>query len=95
MDSAKFFEKELATKKRTFDIVIMDPPRKGCSQESLNYAMKLTKNKIIYVSCNPATLARDLRYLKENNCTVDFIQPFDMFPHTYHIENVAIISKNK
>ena len=93
MDAGKFFEKELNTKKRSFDVVVLDPPRKGCTQESLDYALKLTKNKIIYVSCNPATLARDLKYLVEKGCKVEFIQPFDMFPHTYHIENVAIISK--
>ena len=91
MDAGMFFEKELNTKGREFDVTILDPPRKGCTKESLNYALKLTKGKIIYVSCNPATLARDLKYLTENGCKVEFIQPFDMFPHTYHIENVAVI----
>lgn len=91
MDASKFFEKELKTKGRKFDVTVLDPPRKGCSQESLDYALKLTKGQIIYVSCNPATLARDLKYLIEKGCKVQFIQPFDMFPHTYHIENVAII----
>ncbi len=94
MDAGKFFEKELNTKGRNFDITILDPPRKGCSQESLDYALKLTKNKIIYVSCNPSTLARDLKYLINKGCSVNYIQPFDMFPHTYHIENVAIININ-
>lgn len=92
MDAGKFFEKELKTKGRKFDITVLDPPRKGCTQESLDYALQLTKEKIIYVSCNPATLARDLKYLAEKGCNVEFIQPFDMFPHTYHIENVALIS---
>ena len=80
MDAGKFFEKELNTKGRKFDVTVLDPPRKGCTEESLDYALKLTKGKIIYVSCNPATRARDL-----------FIQPFDMFPHTYHVEDVAMI----
>ena len=89
MDAAKFFAKE----KRKFDVVILDPPRKGCTKESLDEAVKLCKGKIIYVSCNPATLARDLKYLvSEKNAKVESIQPFDMFCHTYHIENVAIIS---
>ena len=92
MDAGKFFEKESKTKGRKFNITILDPPRKGCSVESLEYALKLTTDKIIYVSCNPATLARDLKYLANKGCKVDLIQPFDMFPHTYHIENVAIIS---
>lgn len=94
MDAGKFFEKELNTKGRSFDVTVLDPPRKGCTKESLDYALKLTKDKIIYVSCNPATLARDLKYLKEQGCKIEFIQPFDMFPHTYHIENVAIIDIN-
>lgn len=91
MDAGKFFEKELNTKGRKFDVTVLDPPRKGCTKESLDYALKLTSDKIIYVSCNPATLARDLKYLKENGCKLEFVQPFDMFPHTYHIENVAVV----
>ena len=94
MDAGKFFEKELNTKGRRFDVTVLDPPRKGCTQESLDYALRLTSGKIIYVSCNPATLARDLKYLTEKGCKVEFIQPFDMFPHTYHIENVAVINVN-
>ena len=91
MDAAKYFKKE----KRKFDAVILDPPRKGCTKESLDEAFRLSKNKIIYVSCNPATLARDLKYLSEKGATVESIQPFDMFCHTFHIENVAIINCNK
>lgn len=94
MDSEKFFEKELKTKKRKFDVIILDPPRKGCSQSCLDYALQLSKSKIIYVSCNPATLARDLKYLTSKGAKVEFIQPFDMFCHTYHVESVAIININ-
>lgn len=94
MDATKFFEKELKTKKRKFDAIILDPPRKGCTQESLDYALQLCKGKIIYVSCNPATLARDLKYLTSKGAKVEFIQPFDMFCHTYHVESVAIININ-
>ena len=91
MDAGRFFEQEVKSGQK-FDITILDPPRKGCAQVSLDYAYKLTKKQIIYVSCNPATLARDLKYLKEKGCKIEYIQPFDMFPHTYHIENVAIIT---
>lgn len=91
MEAQKFFQKELDTKKRRFDVIILDPPRKGCSEQSLDYALKLCKGKIIYVSCNPATLARDLKYLTSKGAKVESIQPFDMFCHTYHIESVAII----
>ena len=89
MDAAKYFKNE----KRIFDVVILDPPRKGCSEESLNEAYRLTKSGIIYVSCNPATLARDLKYLVNKGCKVESIQPVDMFCHTYHVENIAIIHK--
>lgn len=92
MEAQKFFEKELKTKKRKFDAIILDPPRKGCTQESLDSALQLSKGKIIYVSCNPATLARDLKYLTSKGAKVEFIQPFDMFCHTYHVESVAIIN---
>lgn len=91
LDAAMYFKKE----KRKFDAIILDPPRKGCTQESLDEAFRLCKGKIIYVSCNPATLARDLKYLTEKGCTIESIQPFDMFCHTYHIENAAIINSNK
>jgi 23S rRNA (uracil1939-C5)-methyltransferase len=89
MDASEFFAKE----KRTFDVIILDPPRKGCSEKSLDEAYRLTKNDIIYVSCNPATLARDLKYLVNKGCKVESIQPVDMFCHTYHVENIAIIHK--
>lgn len=84
--------KYLKSIKRKFDITILDPPRKGCTKEALDETLRHTKSKIIYVSCNPATLARDLKYLREKGCIIESIQPFDMFCHTYHIENVAVIS---
>ena len=89
-DAGKFFE-HLVQKGECFDITVLDPPRKGCSKESLDFVLKLTKKAIVYVSCNPATLARDLKYLKDFGCKISSVQPFDMFPHTYHIENVVII----
>lgn len=94
MDTQKFLEKEIKTKKRKFDVIILDPPRKGCTKESLDSVCSVCKGKIIYVSCNPSTLIRDIKYLKEKGATVEFIQPFDMFPQTYHIENVAVININ-
>ena len=89
---AELFFKECLNQGKSFDITVLDPPRKGCTKESLNYAMKLTRQSIVYVSCNPATLARDLKYLKEQGAKLGHVQPFDMFPHTYHIENVVIIN---
>ena len=91
MDAEKFFEKELNTKKRRYNITILDPPRKGSTEKTLDYVLALTSDKIIYVSCNPATLARDLKYLVSKGAKVESVQPFDMFCHTYHVESVAII----
>ena len=91
MKMETFFDKEIENK-TSYDITVLDPPRKGCTEKTLDYVLKLTREKIIYVSCNPATLARDLKYLISSGCKVESIQPFDMFPHTYHIENAAIIS---
>lgn len=90
---AKDTTKYLQSIKRKFDITILDPPRKGCTKESLDEALAHTKKKFIYVSCNPATLARDLKYLCEKGCTLKSVQPFDMFCHTYHVETVAILEK--
>ena len=90
MEAVKFFAEE----KRKFDVVILDPPRKGCTTDSLDEVMQLVNDTIIYVSCNPATLARDLKYLKSHGFLVESIQPFDMFCQTYHVENVAIIKKS-
>lgn len=87
-DAKKIFN-ELIEKNAKFDVTILDPPRKGCEKESLDIAIKLTKKAIIYVSCNPSTLARDLKYLHENGFKTKYIQPVDMFCHSYHIESVA------
>lgn len=86
-DAGEFFQQE----SRKFDIVILDPPRKGCSRESLEYAKRMAKSQIIYVSCNPITLARDLNIMINMGAKVRYIQPFDMFCHTYHVECVAVI----
>lgn len=93
-DAAKTFERFVSCGKN-FDVVLLDPPRKGCTEQSLDYASKLSKNLIIYVSCNPSTLARDLKYLKTKGFQAEYIQPVDMFCHTPHIESVALIRKIK
>ena len=90
---AKIAFEELIEANEKFDVTVLDPPRKGCSKESLDFAMKLSKKAIIYVSCNPSTLARDLKYLHENGFKTKYIQPVDMFCHSYHIESVAWLEK--
>jgi 23S rRNA (uracil1939-C5)-methyltransferase len=75
-----------------FDVVVLDPPRSGCSQGVIESIIKLKPSKIVYVSCDPATLARDLKLFSERYKTVK-IQPVDMFPQTAHIECVAYLSR--
>lgn len=70
------------------DIVVVDPPRKGCDEILLSTIIDIQPNSIIYVSCNPSTLARDLKYLNENGYKIKEVQPVDMFPHTMHVECV-------
>ena len=76
------------------DVLIIDPPRAGMHQEVLARAMELRSERIIYISCNPATLARDLGEMSRDY-EVTEIQPVDMFPHTYHIEVVAKLVRKK
>jgi len=90
-DCTDYLESLSKKENKCFDVTILDPPRKGCSEESLKDTLKLTKSKIIYISCNHATLARDLKFLIERGAKVEFVQPFDLFCHTYHIENAAVI----
>lgn len=91
-DASKTFEKFVKDGKK-FDVVLLDPPRKGCSVESLDYASKLSSKLIVYVSCNPSTLAKDMKYLKEKGFEPKYVQPADMFCHTPHIESVALLIK--
>ena len=67
---------------------------KAADRESLDFAVKLSEKAIIYVSCNPSTLARDLKYLHENGFKTQYIRPVDMFCHSYHIESIAYLKKN-
>ncbi|MBQ7453413.1 MAG: class I SAM-dependent RNA methyltransferase, partial [Clostridia bacterium] len=77
--------------------VVLDPPRKGCSQEVLDAVISVLPEKIIYISCNSATLARDLCYImgKLDQYEISLIQPYDMFPQTSHIETMAVIQKRR
>lgn len=75
------------------DVVFLDPPRKGCDRELLDTVVKSETKKIIYISCKPSTLARDLIVLKEAGYDVQKIQPVDLFPKTPHVETVVLLSK--
>ena len=75
------------------DVVILDPPRKGSDEKTLTAIVNATPERIVYVSCNPATLARDVKFLEESGYKLITATPVDMFPNTEHIECVALLSK--
>ena len=76
------------------DVVIMDPPRAGSDVKFLKSLVKLSPKKVVYISCNPETLARDLMFLSKNRYKIRKIQPVDMFPHTEHVECAALLEFN-
>jgi tRNA/tmRNA/rRNA uracil-C5-methylase (TrmA/RlmC/RlmD family) len=76
------------------DVIILDPPRAGCSKMILESIASMRPRKIIYVSCNPATQARDIKFLCENGYNLLRLLPFDMFPQTQHIEVLGLLAHN-
>lgn len=93
-DDAGQFMLNLASNKEKIDVVLMDPPRAGSDEVFLKSVVSLAPKKVVYISCNPETLARDLKYLTNNGYNTKIIQPVDMFPFTEHIENCVLLSKN-
>lgn len=87
------FMVEAAKAKESFDLVFMDPPRAGSDLNFLKSLVALSPEKVVYVSCNVETQARDLRFLCKNGYKVKRIQPVDMFPHTSHVECVCLLSR--
>ena len=79
----------------TPDVIILDPPRKGCSPEMINIAAQMNPDRIVYVSCDPATLARDCGIFKDLGYSALKATPVDMFPRTGHCETVALLSRQK
>lgn len=75
------------------DVIVVDPPRKGCDEKCLETIVKMKPERVVYVSCDSATLARDLKFLCEWGYEVKKVQPVDMFPHTGHVETVVLMSK--
>lgn len=74
-------------------MVIMDPPRTGSDEAFLSSVVRLAPNKVVYVSCGPETLARDLKYLTKHGYRMKECTPFDLFPFTKHVETVVLLSK--
>ncbi len=86
---------ELAEKKEKVDVVIMDPPRSGSDEAFLSSVAKLSPERIVYVSCNPETLCRDLDSLKKKGYSLTEATPYDMFPMTNHTEVCALLTKKR
>ena len=77
------------------DIVIVDPPRKGCEKEVIDTIINMAPKKVVYVSCNPSTLARDIKLLEEGGFKLMKVQPVDMFSWSVHVESVVLLSHKK
>ena len=77
------------------DVVMLDPPRKGCDEATLSAVVRMAPRRVVYVSCNPATAARDAAWLEQNGYHAEKVQPVDLFPRTKHVETVVLLSKLK
>ena len=93
-DAGKFMP-QLYRKGLVPDVIVMDPVRAGCSEEVLKAAAGMNPKRIVYVSCNPATFARDAKILKSEGYEIKEVQPVDMFPQTMHVETVCLLLKEK
>lgn len=93
--SATEAQREEARKSITPDVVVVDPPRKGCDESLLDTIVKMSPERIVYVSCDSATLARDLGLLAAKGYKTVKVQPVDQFSHTVHVETVVLLSQQK
>lgn len=93
-DAAKA-AKMLETEGLKPDVVVLDPPRKGCDEELIRTVCRMLPSRIVYISCDPATLARDLARFSQGGYTTHDVTPVDMFPRTAHVETVALLSRQK
>jgi 23S rRNA (uracil1939-C5)-methyltransferase len=91
-DIAKVLNEDFIEKNGSPDVIITDPPRAGMHEKVIKQIMQISPEKVIYVSCNPATQARDIAMIDEKYKVTD-IQPVDMFPHTHHVENVVRLER--
>ena len=92
-DAGKFLQKA-AAKNEVPEVVIMDPPRAGSDEAFLSALVYASPKKVVYISCNPETQARDVRYLTKHGYKITKMQPVDLFPNTDHVENVCLLIKS-
>ena len=76
------------------DVILLDPPRKGCDQPTLDAVLTMAPRRVVMISCNPATAARDVRYLTDRGYTPQMVRPADFFPRTRHVECVALLTRD-
>jgi len=93
-DVGEILEKTFLDTRRSVDILVIDPPRVGCEKNLMEHIILLHPKRIVYVSCNPATQARDIRLLCNGGFRLESLQPLDMFPQTAHIEVIALLTAN-
>ena len=84
---------QAAKKGKSADIIVLDPIRAGCSEKVIDAISEIKPKKIVYISCNVSTLARDIERLTQKGYTLQKVQPVDMFSRTHHVESVALLSK--
>ena len=77
------------------DVIVLDPPRKGCDEATLSAVVQMSPRRVVYVSCNPSTAARDAKWLEEKGYHAEKVQPVDLFPRTKHCETVVLLSKGE
>ena len=94
-DDATRYMQALAKDGQNFDVIILDPPRAGSTPAFLKATAQLAQKKIVYVSCNVVTQARDLKVLLDSGFAIERVTPVDMFPHTKHVESVVLMSRMK
>ena len=94
-DDATRYMQALAKDGQSFDVIILDPPRAGSTPAFLKATAQLAQKKIVYVSCNVVTQARDLKVLLDSGFAIECVTPVDMFPHTKHVETVVLMSRVK
>ncbi|MEG2306301.1 MAG: 23S rRNA (uracil(1939)-C(5))-methyltransferase RlmD [Erysipelotrichaceae bacterium] len=92
-EDASSYAKSLVDENKVVDVVMIDPPRKGCDEASIQSIVAMKPNKVVYISCDPSTLARDLYRFNELGYVSKAIQNFDLFPQSYHIESVVLLTR--
>ena len=75
------------------DVIMLDPPRKGCDETTLSAVVQMSPRRVVYVSCNPSTAARDAKWLEEHGYRAEKVQPVDLFPRTRHVEAIVSLQR--